>query len=200
MREVWCRPSRSSKSEQDKYELSLALVNVSKVPEHTPKIATCLRTVVDPFPMEMSHVSDLMDDTLRSISYYTDVDTESFVKVITTFEPSDVKPLASIRYETLRRNDAVKVLKSVMKQSPQLITGSLSRWLANHGFDQNSYGYNDFGVGREQTFQYLASFATESILKDALSIVKANEHYKIDSEVFCCDSHDSFPPRSCQQT
>ena len=43
--------------EQDQYELSCALADVAKVQEHIPKVATCLRTVVDPFPNEMSHVS-----------------------------------------------------------------------------------------------------------------------------------------------
>ena len=42
--------------EQDEHELSCALADVAKVPEHIPKVATCLRTV-DPFPNEMSHVS-----------------------------------------------------------------------------------------------------------------------------------------------
>ena len=45
--------------EQDKDELSHALADVAKVQEHIPKVATCLRTVVDPFPNEMSHVSNL---------------------------------------------------------------------------------------------------------------------------------------------
>ena len=81
--------------------------------------------------------------TLYAISYNTRGDTESFAKVITSFEPSDVKPLASIRYMTLRRNDAVKVVESVMAKSPELITDDLPRWLANHSFDQNSYVYTD---------------------------------------------------------
>ena len=62
-----------------------------------PKVATCLRTV-DPFPTEMSHVSELVDGTLFHISYNTEDDAESFAKVIVSFEPSDVKPLASIRH------------------------------------------------------------------------------------------------------
>ena len=78
------------------------------------------------------------------ISNNTRDDTESFAKVITSFEPSDVKPLASIRYMTLRRKDAVKVLESVMDKSPKLITGDLPRWLANHLFDQNSYDYTHY--------------------------------------------------------
>ena len=55
-----------------------------------------------------------MHDTLVYISYNTRDDTESFAKVIASFEPSDVKPLASIRHWTLRRKDAVKVVESVM--------------------------------------------------------------------------------------
>ena len=43
--------------EQDQDTLSCALADVAKVQEHISKVATCLRTVVDPFPMEMSHVS-----------------------------------------------------------------------------------------------------------------------------------------------
>ena len=50
--------------EQDKYALSRALADVAKVPEHIPKVATCLRTAVDPFPNEMSHVSRLVHNTL----------------------------------------------------------------------------------------------------------------------------------------
>ena len=96
MREILCRLSRSSKSEQSEIELSHALADVAKVPEHIPKVVACLRTV-DPFPMEMSNVSDLVHRTLRNISYNTRDDTESFAKVITSFKPSDVKPLASIR-------------------------------------------------------------------------------------------------------
>ena len=38
-----------------------------------------------------------MDYTVGAISSNTRDDTESFAKVITSFEPSDVKPLASIR-------------------------------------------------------------------------------------------------------
>ena len=118
--------------EQGYDKLSWALADVAKVPEHMPKVVTCLRTVVDPFPTEMSRVSKLVDNTVGIISANTHGDTESFAKVIASFEPSDVKPLASIRYMTLLRNDAVKVVESVMDKSPQLITGDLPRWLANH--------------------------------------------------------------------
>ena len=141
---------KTFEKEQNVYELSLALVNVSKVPEHMPKVVTCLRTV-DPFPKEMSNVSWLVHRTVGVISYDTRGDTEFFAKVIVSFEPSDVKPLASIRFITLYRKDAVKVLESVMAKSPKLITGDLPRWLASHGFDQNSDGYTDYGVTREQT-------------------------------------------------
>ena len=158
-----------------------------------PKVVTCLRTVVDPFPKEMSNVSLLVHSTVSVISYSTRGDTEFFAKVIVSFEPSDVKPLASIRFITLYRKDAVKVLESVMAKSPKLITGDLPRWLASHGFDQNSNDYSDFRVIREQIFQYLTSFATEHVLTNALSIVMTNEHYKRDSIVECSKSQDSFP-------
>ena len=163
-------------------ELSYALADVAQIHEHIPKVATCLRTV-DPFPKEMSHVSWLVHDTLLYISNNTDDDTESFAKVITSFEPSDVKPLASIRFRTLWRRDAVKVVESVMAKSPKLITGDLPRWIANHLFDPKSRLYTHDKVARKQAFQYLTSFATEDVLEDALSIVKANEHYKVDSDV-----------------
>ena len=138
MRKILCRPSRSSKRNKITATLSYALADVAKVQEHIPKVVTCLRTVVDPFPKEMSNVSWLVHYTVDVISYNTRDDTESFAKVITSFKPSDVKPLASIRYRTLWRKDAVKVLESVMAKSPKLITGDLPRWLANHSFDQNS--------------------------------------------------------------
>ena len=32
---------------------------------------------------------------------------------------------------------------------------------------------------REEAFKYLTSFATESVLEKALSIVKRNEHYTV---------------------
>jgi len=177
---------------QNHFELSHALANVAKIPEHMPKVATCLRTV-DPFPTEMSRVSDLVHYTLELISDNTEDDTESFTKVIASFEPSDVKPLASIRYRTLHRSDAVKVLENVMAKSPQLITGSLSRWLANHSFDQDSSFYAFDKVAREQVFQYLTFFATEDALNDALAIVTKNEHYKVESDMMCCNFQDSFP-------
>ena len=69
-----------------------------------------------------------------------------------------------------------------MAKSPKLITGDLPRWLAFHLFDQNSGLYTVYEVAREQAFQYLTSFATEGVLNDALSIVKANEHYKMNLE------------------
>ena len=116
---ILCRPLRSSKVNKIISTLSLALADVAKVPEHIPKVATCLRTAVDPFPKEMSHVSMLVHSTLVVISNNTLDDAESFAKVITSFEPSDVKPLASIRHMTLWRKDAVKVVESVMKQISQ---------------------------------------------------------------------------------
>ena len=87
----------------------------------------------------------------------------------------------------------MKVVESVMAKSPTLITGDLPRWLADHSFDQNSLHYIIYRVAREQAFQYLTFFATEDVLTDALAIVKANEHFKVNSEVGCCKSHDSSP-------
>ena len=56
---------------------------------------------------------------LAQISNNTRDDTESFAKVVASFKPSDIKPLASIRNRTLWRNDAVKVLESVMDKYPE---------------------------------------------------------------------------------
>ena len=184
---------RKFEKEQDKIELSFALANVAKVQEYMPKVVTCFRAAVDPFPKETSNVSYLVDNTLCNISNNTRGDTESFTKVIVSFEPSDVKPLASIRHMTLYRKDAVKVLESVMAKSPELITSDLPRWLANHLFDQNSEYYTRDKAAREQAFQYLTSFATEGALKHALSIVKTNEHYKMDFSVYCCEFPCPFP-------
>ena len=78
-----------------------------------------------------------------------------------------------------------------MTKSPELITRDLPRWIANHGFDQNPLFYSE--SVRKQAFQYLASFATESVLKNALSIFEKNEHYKRDSTVRCCHSQVPFP-------
>ena len=46
--------------------------------------------------------------------------------------------LLPFAHRTLYRKDAVKVVESVMDKSPELITGDLPRWLANHSFDQIS--------------------------------------------------------------
>ena len=70
-----------------------------------------------------------------------------------------------------------------MAKSPKLITGDLPRWLADHSFDQNSYDYTLYEVARKQAFQYLTLFATEVFSMMLLSIVKANEHFKVDSAV-----------------
>ena len=110
--------------------------------------------------------------------------------MIACFKLSDAKPLASIRYRTLDRNDAVDVLKSVMKKSPGLIIDDLPNWLACHRFDRNSWYYSS---AREEAFEYLTFFAAQSVLEKALAIVKRNEHYKIASVVTCCDSQDHFP-------
>jgi hypothetical protein len=178
------------------YITSDALAKVAKQ-GHQEIVATCLRTEKDPFPKDNMCVSRLVNDTLMRISSDTSGDSESFAKVITSFMPTNVKPLASIRYHTLDRSDAVNVLERVMAKSPKLIIDTLPSWLAGHGFDQNSLDYSDNQTAREGGFKYLASFATESALEKALSIVKANEHYKVGlsggPEVICCDSQDVFP-------
>jgi hypothetical protein len=88
----------------------------------------------------------------------------------------------------------VAVLKRVMDKSPKLIIDSLPSWLTSHRFDRSSLYYSNNQTAREESFQYLASFATESVLEKALFIVKRNEHYKtgsvIDPKVYCCYSQD----------
>ena len=135
-------------------------------------------------------VSDLVHRTLTEISKSTD--TESFTNVIACFKPSDAKPLASIRYWTLRRDDGVNVLKSVMKKSHELIADDLPGWIALHSLDQISFSITKTVL--EEAFKYLTSFATEDVLAKALSIVKRNEHYQVDSQVMCCcNSQDHIP-------
>jgi len=182
-----CRPSISSS------QLSGSLADVAQVEEHIPKVVTCLRTVVDPFPKEMSNASYLVHNTVVVISENTEDDTESFAKVVTSFKPSDIKPLASIRHRTLWRKDARDVLERVADASPELITSDLPRWLANHLFDQNSWNYTTFEGVREQAFNYLTTFATERVLEDALSIVKTNEHYKVEYGASWCCSYEYYP-------
>jgi hypothetical protein len=175
---------------------SWALAEVAKQ-GHPGMVVTCLRTEQDHFPKDNMYVSYLVHFTLMGISYNTSDDSESFAKVITSFTPTDAKPLASIRNVTIRRSDAVNVLERVMAKSPKLITDSLPSWLASHRFDRNSRAYKYKQTARQGAYQYLASFATESVLEKALDIAKANEHYKADlgdgPKVLCCDSQDSFP-------
>jgi hypothetical protein len=172
----------------------LALVEVAKQ-GHPEMVATCLRTEQDPSPNDKRCVSLLVHGTFLFISNSTSDDPESFAKMIAAFKPTDVKPLASIRCRTLDRRDAVNVLKRVMDKSPEPIIGTLPSWLASHTFDQNSPYHNQTAL--EKSFQYLASFATESVLEKALSIVKANEHHKVDRSndpiVMCRKSQDVFP-------
>ena len=175
--------------EQDEYELSCALADVAKIQGHLPKVATCLRMVRDPFPKDKSRVSRLVHSTLFDISINTN--TESFANAVISFKPSDVKPLASIRYWTLNRGDMVNVLKNVMKNSPELITDDLPSWIAFHSLDRNSDAFNTLAL--EESFEYLTSLATQSVLEEALIILKRNEHHKVDSRVVCCDSQDHIP-------
>ena len=119
--------------EQDDEELTGALADVAKVQARIPKVVACLRMAHDPFLKDKMCVSELVHTTFFHISRIA-ADTESFTNVITSFKPSDIKPLASIRFWILDRKDVVNVLKGVMKKSPELIIDDLPRWLALHDF------------------------------------------------------------------
>ena len=184
---------KTFEKEQDRYELAEALTDVAKVQTRMPKVVDCLRMAHDPFPKDERCVNSFVHETLFRISFW--VKTESFTNVITSFKPSDIKSLVTIRISTLLRDDAVDVLKSVMSKSPELITGDLPSWLASHTLDRNSRCYKP---AREEAFKYLTSFATEDVLEKALTIVKRSEHYKVayndgNSEVRCCLNEDYIP-------
>jgi len=180
-------------SAQNRVELVQALVEVAQDPVHMPKVATCLRVARDPFPKENPYASFLVHNTLYQISQRIP-DTESVASAIASFKVSDTKLLASIRYHVLLRKDALDILKRVMDKSPDLIINTLPSWLASHELNQSSWWlYDSRKAIREQVFQYLTSFAAESVLEAALSILKKNVHYKVDSCVMCCDSHNSTP-------
>ena len=80
--------------ERDVYELARVLTDVAEVRAHVPKVAVCLRMAHDPFPEDKMCVGELVNNTIACIS--DNIDPESFTNVITSFKPSDVKPLASI--------------------------------------------------------------------------------------------------------
>ena len=109
--------------EQDNNQLFGALVEVAKVPSSYTKSCHCLRMAHDPFPKEKMCVSEFVHGTL--ITIFNNTDTESFTDMIACFKTSDTKPLASIRYWTLRKDDAVDVLKRIMDKYPELITDNL---------------------------------------------------------------------------
>ena len=184
---------KTFEKEQDVFDLSFALLEVAKVQTRMPKVVDCLRMVHDSFPKDRMCVSELVYRTLSSISCRTDA--ESFANLITSFKPSDIKPLVAIRYMTFTRDDALDVLKKIMKKSPEMITHDLPSWLASHKFDPNSTYYSSL---IEEPFQYLTSFAVQSVLEKALSILKRNEHYILaytngHAKTLCCKSHDSIP-------
>ena len=77
-----------------------------------------------------------------------------------------------------------------MDKSPELIADDLPSWIAFHSLDRYSRCYKP---ACEESSKYLTSFATQSVLEEALSIVKRNEHYKAGSEVMCCHSQDDIP-------
>ena len=179
---------KTFEKEQDEYELAGALADVARVQSHIPKVATCLSVALDPLPNDAMCVSDLVDSTFLEISVAAD--TEPFTNLITFFKPSDTKLLVAIRFWTLFSADAVNILKRVMIKFPELIRGDLPSWIAFHSLDRNSKYYEPV---REEAFKYLTSFATQSVLEEAISILKRNEHYKVDSEVRCCKSQGHFP-------
>lgn len=148
-------------------------------------VIKCLRMTRDSFPDDKLCVNPLIHNTLYEISCITH-DAGSFAKVITAFNPSDVKPLASLRVRTISRDDSVDVLKHLMIQHPKLIVDYLPSWLTSHVFNFRSF----FTAAREETFQYLASLATRDVLEKALSIVKEEGHYKVELEnggiIFMC--------------
>ena len=179
--------------EQDDVELSYALVDVASVQARMPKVVSCLRVVHDVFPNDKSRVRYLVHGTLFDISLSTD--TESFADVITSFKPSDIKLLASIRHVALGRDDAVNVLKRVMDKYPALIIDDLPSWIAFHSLDRNSMYY---GPAHEEIFQYLTSFTTEDVLEKALTIVKRSERYTVAYKndhigIMWCKKTNPFP-------
>ena len=179
---------KTFKNEQNHDDLSGALVDVAKVQARMPIVVKCLRMTHNLFPKDTSRVSFLVDWPLYEISDRTW--TESFTNMIVCFKPSDGKLLTTIRHRTLDRDDAVKILKSVMKKSPELITDDLPSWIAFHSLDRNSKFYRPVS---EKAFQYLTSFATQSALEEALAIVKRNEHYQGNFGVYCCKPRNYFP-------
>lgn len=174
-------------------ELSDALVIVA-VQGHSTIVADCLRMAYDPRPDDVSSVNPLVNNTLARISG-SPINTDSFTNVITSFNPEDIKPLVSIRLRTISRHDVVDVLKRIMVKYDTLIIDYLPNWLASHPFDRISDSSN--GTAREEAFHYLASFATESILNQALSILAKNEHYEIafggTATTRCCRLREYFP-------
>lgn len=172
-------------------DVTCALVSVA-VQNHVSTAVDCIRMIDDPFPRYKSYVNSFVNSIIAEISRNIP-DAELFAKVITSFKPSDIKPLASIRYWTIGRKDVVDVLKSVMTRST-LIINDLANWLTSHHFDQISATYNK--VSREEALDYLASFATQSVLEEALSIVK-KEHYVIvvvkTPAVVCCETVEYVP-------
>ena len=185
---------KTLEKEQREEDLSEALCLVV-VEKHNTIAADCLKLAHDPYPNSKSSVGFLVDKTLGRVFSGTN-HAEHFANVITSFNLSDVKPIASLRFRILQRFNARSVLENVMAKSPELIMSDLPNWLASHRFDQMSFSSN--GTSREEAFQYLISFATVSILKEALSIVKENDHYKVGfggkaPMIMCCPPLKLFP-------
>lgn len=154
----------------------------------------CLRMTHDNFPGDKLCVNHLIHNTFYEISCITH-DADSFANIITSFTPSDVKPLVCIRARTIYRKDNVGILKCVMAKRPELITDDLPNWLASHEFEIPNYLF--FPTTHEKAFQYLASLATQSVLERALSIVKDKGHYTVETREggtlsMCCLLQNSF--------
>lgn len=165
---------RTFETQQNGHELQKALALLA-VQDHIPIVVKCLRMTHDHFPQDKLCVNSIIHFTIHEISNSTDA--ESFAKVVTSFNNSDIKPLACIRDRTISRDDSVDVLKIVMAKSPELITDDLPSWLTPCEFESASYF---FTIAHEGVFQYLTSFATQGVLEKAFSIVKENIHYKVE--------------------
>lgn len=176
---------------QDDHDLSCALARVA-AKGHESIAVDCIRMIQDPFPSYKSYVNNFVNSAIAEISKRIP-NAELFAKAITSFKSSDTKPLASIRYWALGRKDVADVLKSAMTRST-LIIKDLANWLASHNFNQVGIAHNKVSLGK--ALEYLASFATQSVLEEALSIVK-NEHYVIvvvdTPAVVCCETPDCVP-------
>lgn len=193
-------------------ELPKALFRVA-TRGHPEMVADCLKMVRDTHPENNLHVNVIIEATMRELSFgcthdpteneklvlafLGHVGTEAFVDVVTSFSPSDTKPLISVRTWTLSRRDALDILKGIMAKSAEsakLITEDLPNWLASHIFG-DVYETEDQMNSLERAFNYLASFATQDVLERALLSASKNGCYTMTSGgaimPLCCARDDS---------